>query len=56
MVQAGMTRSKSEARRLIQQGGIRFDGQQITDIERSISTEGVLQVGKRKFVQVRREA
>jgi tyrosyl-tRNA synthetase len=56
LVEAGLTRSKSEARRLIQQGGVRLDGQQIADIEQRISTEGVLQVGKRRFVRLQRKA
>jgi tyrosyl-tRNA synthetase len=55
LVQAGLTRSKSEARRLVQQGGVRLDGEQIQDIARIVDVEGVLQVGKRKFVQVKRE-
>jgi tyrosyl-tRNA synthetase len=56
MVQASLARSKSEARRLVQQGGVRLDGQQIADIEQTISTEGVLQVGKRRFVRLERKS
>jgi len=55
LVQANLTRSKSEARRLVQQGGVRLDGEQIEDITHVVAAGGVLQVGKRKFVQVRRE-
>jgi tyrosyl-tRNA synthetase len=54
LVEAGLVRSKSQARRLIQQGGVRLDGEPITDIEQAISTNGerVLQVGKRKFLRL----
>jgi tyrosyl-tRNA synthetase len=55
LVEAKLTRSKSEARRLVQQGGVRLDGEQIRDIARVVESEGVLQVGKRKFVQVKRQ-
>ena len=51
LVEAGLARSKSEARRLVQQGGVRLDGEQIEDIAHVVAAEGVLQVGKRKFVQ-----
>ena len=49
--QCGLTASNSEAFRLIQQGGVRIDGERIDD--RALQLEpgfsGVLQVGKRKF-------
>jgi tyrosyl-tRNA synthetase len=54
LVEAGLTRSKSEARRLVQQGGVRLDGEQIRDIGQMIGADGerVLQVGKRKYVRL----
>ena len=55
LVQAKLTRSKSEARRLVQQGGVRLDGGQIKDIANVVTAEGVIQVGKRKFVQLKRQ-
>jgi tyrosyl-tRNA synthetase len=55
LVQANLTRSKSEARRLVQQGGVRLDGEQIQEIAHVVAAGGVLQVGKRKFVQVKRQ-
>jgi tyrosyl-tRNA synthetase len=49
--QCGLTSSNSEAFRMIQQGGVRIDGEKIS--ERSLRLEpgfsGILQVGKRKF-------
>ncbi len=51
---AGLTSSNSEAFRLIQQGGVRIDGERIED--RSLTLQpgfaGILQVGKRKFCKV----
>ncbi len=53
MVEAGLTRSKSQARRLIQQGGVRLDGEQIQEVEYVVEPdEQVLQVGKRRFLQL----
>ena len=50
----GLTSSRGEARRLISQGGVRVDGQQVSDevVERSRLEGAVLQVGKRRFVRV----
>ena len=47
----GLTASNSEAFRMIQQGGVRIDGEPVSD--RSLQLQpgfcGILQVGKRKF-------
>jgi len=49
--QCGLVSSNSEAFRMIQQGGVRIDGEKVSD--RSLKLEagfnGILQVGKRKF-------
>jgi tyrosyl-tRNA synthetase len=49
--QCGLVSSNSEAFRMIQQGGVRIDGEKVTD--RSLKLEagfkGILQVGKRKL-------
>jgi tyrosyl-tRNA synthetase len=54
LVEAGLVRSKSQARRLVQQGGVRLDGEPVKNIGQAISVDGecVLQVGKRKFVRL----
>jgi len=54
MTENGMARSRSEARRLIEQGGVRLDGDAIHDIEvvLDVAREAVLQVGKRRFVRL----
>ena len=51
---AGLVRSKSEARRLVQQGAVRLDGERVTAIEKVIAPgEGeVLQVGRRRFLRL----
>ncbi|MHB8986432.1 MAG: tyrosine--tRNA ligase [Eubacteriales bacterium] len=51
---AGMAGSTSEARRLIQQGGVKLDGEKATDPGMNIKPTSTLliQVGKRKFVRV----
>lgn len=55
IVEAGLASSNSEARRLIQQGGVKLDGEAVTDIAHEVATaaESLLQVGKRKFVRIR---
>jgi len=49
--QCGLTSSNSEAFRMIQQGGVRIDGEKIDDrgLQLQPGFSGVLQVGKRKF-------
>ncbi len=50
----GLATSKTEARRLIEQGGVRVDGATIGDREAVIrpKNSSVIQVGKRKFVRI----
>ncbi|MGH2753417.1 MAG: tyrosine--tRNA ligase [Actinomycetota bacterium] len=50
----GLSSSRGEARRLMKQGGVRVDGEQISteEIERSRLVGAVLQVGRRKFVRI----
>ena len=52
MVSAGLTSSRSDARRLIQQSGVKLDGQTITEASALVGSPGVLQVGKRKFLRI----
>ncbi|MBN1994825.1 MAG: tyrosine--tRNA ligase [Anaerolineae bacterium] len=55
LTQAGLASSKSEARRLIQQGGVRVDGQRVESIERVVEPGigTIIQVGKRKFLRLK---
>jgi tyrosyl-tRNA synthetase len=52
----GLASSKSEAQRLIRQGGVRVDGEPVTDAEREFERRElvgrVLQVGRRRFVRL----
>lgn len=52
--EAGLTATTSEAIRMIQQGGVRLDGEKVGDkaLVLSAGTSGVLQIGKRKFARV----
>lgn len=54
MVAAGMCATKGEAKRLIQGGGVKLDGEKLADPMLELNTaEGeVLQAGKRKFVKL----
>ena len=54
MVEAKLASGTGEARRLIRQGGVKLDGETVTDelIELSLSNEKVLKVGKRKFLKI----
>lgn len=56
LYRAEVVKSKSDARRLIQQGGVRLDGVQIEDIDLVVEPqpgkEQVLQAGKRRFVRL----
>ncbi|GIV54807.1 MAG: tyrosine--tRNA ligase [Candidatus Kapaibacterium sp.] len=55
LVAAGLVPSKSEARRLIAQGGVSVDGDRVTDIAARLAeqSEFTLKVGKRRFVRLR---
>jgi tyrosyl-tRNA synthetase len=52
--QAGLTASTSEAMRMIEQGGVRLDGEKVSDKGLELRPGGpyVVQVGKRKFAKV----
>lgn len=54
MKQAGLTASTSEAVRLIEQGGVKLNGEKVSDktLKLTVGTAGVIQVGKRKFARV----
>ncbi|NMD42785.1 MAG: tyrosine--tRNA ligase [Firmicutes bacterium] len=54
LVETGLTSSRSEARRLIKQGGVRVNREQVADsgTRWEAPCELILQVGKRKFARV----
>lgn len=53
LLAAGLCRSKSQGRRLVEQGGVRIDGEPVSSVDHLVlPEEGVLQVGKRRFVRL----
>ena len=57
LVETGLASSMAEARRLVEQGGVRVEGERITradaDTELSANSALLIQVGKRRFLRVR---
>ncbi|GAB4300626.1 MAG: tyrosine--tRNA ligase [Desulfuromonadia bacterium] len=58
LVQAGVVPSNSEGKRAIQGGGVKVDGEKISDAMAELPCRGeyVVQVGKRRFARVRFES
>jgi len=55
LFEVGLAGSKSEARRLVEQGGVKIDDTKITDVKEVLGIHGgmIVQVGKRKFVKLK---
>ena len=55
LMSSGLVSSKSEVRRLVEQGGVRIDGNKVDDANLLVDPTGVLvlQIGRRKFLRVR---
>ncbi|MBK7707649.1 MAG: tyrosine--tRNA ligase [Acidobacteria bacterium] len=56
ITQTGLAPSKKEAKRLIEQGGVKVDGEKVSNpaAEVELSEEILLQVGKRRFLRIRK--
>jgi tyrosyl-tRNA synthetase len=56
LVKVGLAKSKSEARRLIEQGGVRVDDEKVVEVkdELDLKNGSIVQVGPRKFVKIKR--
>jgi tyrosyl-tRNA synthetase len=54
LAEAGLVASNGEARRLIQQGGVKLNGEKVAEPDQEILPSGelVLQAGKRRFARV----
>jgi len=54
LTEKGLTSSKSEARRLIEQGAVSINSDRVTDINRTLMIQEpiIIKVGKRKFLKV----
>lgn len=53
LLAAGLVASKSDGRRMVEQKGVRLDGEALEKAEAPFPHPGVLQVGKRRFVRVK---
>jgi tyrosyl-tRNA synthetase len=53
LIAAGLVTSKSEGRRMIDQKGVKLDGEVLEKADAAFPHPGVLQVGKRRFVRVK---
>jgi tyrosyl-tRNA synthetase len=53
LLDTGLAESKSEAKRLISQKGVRLDGETLERGEAAFPHPGILQAGKRRFVRVK---
>ncbi len=55
LIETKLVLSKGEAKRLIEQGGVKIDNQKITDWQKEITIKNnmIIQVGKRKFIQIK---
>jgi tyrosyl-tRNA synthetase len=52
LLNTGLAGSKSEARRLVGQKGVRLDGELLLAPDQPLPSAGLLQVGKRRFVKI----
>ncbi len=54
MTEAGLTKSNGEGRRAIDQGGVKLNGEKVSDtnLELTASGEYIVQIGKRRFARV----
>jgi tyrosyl-tRNA synthetase len=57
LVRTGLASSRSEARRLVEQGGVLIDGKKVSDYNAlvQIAESAVLKVGKRRFARAKRQ-
>jgi tyrosyl-tRNA synthetase len=54
LTEAGLTKSNGEARRSIDQGGVKLNGEKVsnTNLELTAVGEYIVQIGKRRFVRI----
>lgn len=52
LVESGLISSKSEARRVLEHGGVKIDGEVVKDINHIVAANSVLQKGKINFLKV----
>lgn len=49
---SGLVQSRSQARRMIKQNAVRLNDEKLTDPHQAFPGQGILQVGKRRFIRV----
>jgi tyrosyl-tRNA synthetase len=52
LIEGNLVATKSEGRRLMEQNGVRLDGETLTDPSQVFPRPGVLQAGKRRFLRI----
>jgi tyrosyl-tRNA synthetase len=54
MTEAGLTKSNGEGRRAIDQGGVKLDGEKVSDTNLELTAVGeyIVQIGKRRFARI----
>ena len=52
LAESGIVESKSDARRQMEQGGVKVDGSVVSDINAEVSAGAVIQKGKRFFIRI----
>ena len=52
LIEVKFIQSKGEGKRLIQGGGVKFDGEKINEPSFILNKEGILQAGKRKYIKL----
>jgi tyrosyl-tRNA synthetase len=57
LLQTNLAASKGEARRLVEQGGVKIDGEKVSNAQAEIELDAeksfMIQVGKRKFLRIK---
>jgi tyrosyl-tRNA synthetase len=51
LVEAGLVSSRSEAMRLVSQGGVSIDGNKITDANQKVPKNVIIKAGKRRYLK-----
>ncbi len=54
LTDAGLTKSNGEARRLVQQGGVKIDNEKVSQADMEVAPQGeiIVQAGKRRFARI----
>jgi tyrosyl-tRNA synthetase len=54
LTEAGLTKSNGEGRRSIEQGGVKLNGEKVSDTNLELTAVGeyIVQIGKRRFARI----